>query len=114
MTVAAAVSEAFGSLPADRRVRTQSHVLAAEDLASTLCVEATIHHLDLVAHLPAQGPSDAGLAEVRRVLDALMPGPPEVPWTDERYAMVATGRAEPTADEVRALGSLADRFPLFS
>ena len=114
LETAAAVSEALGSLPPDRRVRTQGQVLTVDDLASTLCVEATIHHLDLVDDLPAQGPSAAGLAEVRRVLDGLGGTPVKVSWSDERYARVATGRAEPTPDEAQALGGLADRFPLFS
>jgi hypothetical protein len=95
-------------------VRTQGHVLTLEDLASTLCVEATIHHLDLVHDLPHEGPPAAGLAEVRRVLDGLVGAAVKVAWSDERYARVATGRAEPTADEAQALGGLADRFPLFS
>jgi hypothetical protein len=114
LETAAAVSEALGSLPPDRRVRTQGHVLTLEDLASTLCVEATIHHLDLVHDLPHEGPPAAGLAEVRRVLDGLVGAAVKVAWSDERYARVATGRAEPTADEAQALGGLADRFPLFS
>src|SRR3954454_17532007 len=114
VATATAVSEALANFPPDRRVRTQGHVLTVEDLACTLCVEATIHHLDLVGNLSDPGPSGSGLAEVRRVLDALVAAPLEVTWSDERYALVATGRAEPTADEARALGGLADRFPLFS
>jgi len=98
-----------------RRVRTQGHVLTVEDLLSTLCVEATIHHLDLVADLPdARPPAPAGLAEVRRVLDGLVGGPLDVAWGDDRYARVATGRARPTAEEQRALGDVVDRFPVFS
>ena len=117
LETSAAVCEAFASLPAGRCIRTQGHVLTVEDLASTLCVEATIHHLDLVVGLGAgspTGPSVEGLAEVRRVLDGLVGGQVNVAWTDERYARVATGRAEPTADEARALGPVVERFPLFS
>ena len=33
-------------------VSTQGHALTVDDLASTLVVEATLHHLDLVRHLP--------------------------------------------------------------
>jgi hypothetical protein len=36
-------------LPADVRLATQGHVLLAGDFLATLAVEATIHHLDLVA-----------------------------------------------------------------
>lgn len=119
LETSAAVCEAMASLPAQRCIRTQGHVLTVEDLASTLCVEATVHHLDLAVGLGASpgagpGPSAEALAEVRRVLDGLVGVPVNVAWTDERYARVATGRAEPTADEARALGQVAERFPLFS
>jgi hypothetical protein len=145
-TSRAAVHAATAADPV-ARVRTQGHVLSCEDLLRTLVVEATLHHLDLVVHLPgAARPGPAGLAEVRRVLDGLLhasssagsgtrpgpgPGPqpgtgpgsqpgtgpdlgPDVGWDDERYALVATGRAAPTAEERRRLGTVADRFPLFS
>jgi hypothetical protein len=110
-----AVLDAARSVVPETLVRTQGHVLSAGDLLSTLCVEATIHHLDLVAELPgAPGPAPGGLTEVRRVLDALAGEPPAVSWSDERYARVATGRARPSGSELRELGSLAERFPLFS
>jgi hypothetical protein len=96
-------------------VQTQGHVLTVDDLLRTLCVEATIHHLDLIAHLPgAAGPTTAGLGEVRRVLDALLGGAVQIGWSDERYALVATGRAAPTEAEARALGAAADRLPVLS
>jgi hypothetical protein len=113
---ALAVIEAARHADPAARVRTQGHVLAVEDLLSTLAVEATIHHLDLTLDLdpvPA-APARAGLAEVRRVLDGLLGGPPDPGWSDERYARVATGRATASAEEARALGPVLDRFPVFS
>jgi hypothetical protein len=114
----AAVTEATAAAPPSRLVRTQGHVLTADDLARTLCVEATIHHLDLVDgpghRLVDRGPTASGLAEVRRVLDGLVGHPVPVGWTDGRYARVATGRAPATPDEARSLGPVLDRFPLFS
>ncbi len=50
-TAAAAVRAAAATDP-KLRVATQGHVLTAADLTTTLAVEATIHHLDLVPHLP--------------------------------------------------------------
>jgi uncharacterized protein (TIGR03083 family) len=110
-----AVVHALTTVPAGQRIRTQGHVLTADDLARTLSVEATLHHLDLLEGLPqAQGPATTALHEVRRVLDALVGEDVARSWADERYARVATGRAEPTPEEAAALGAVADRFPLFS
>ena len=111
----AAVVDAARRADPEQLVRTQGHVLTVDALLSTLSVEATIHHLDLTVHLPgAAGPADAGLREVRRVLDGLLGEHPGTGWSDERYALVATGRAEPDADEARHLGPLRDRLPVFS
>ena len=93
-------------------VGTQGHALTVADLASTLAVEATLHHVDLVRHLPgAAGPTPEGLAEVRRVTEALLEL--DLPaWTDERVALVATGRAEPTPQERGDLGDAV--VPVFT
>ena len=94
-------------------VSTQDHALSVADLASTLAVEATLHHLDLQAHLRLPPPSPAGLREVRRVVEALLDHP--LPGcSDERVALVGTGRAAPTADEIADLGAASDRLPVFS
>jgi len=111
----AAVVDAAGRADPGQAVRTQGHVLRVDALLSTLSVEATIHHLDLTTHLAgAAGPAAEGLREVRRVLDGLLGEPTATGWSDERYALVATGRAEPDAAEARDLGALRDRLPAFS
>lgn len=113
-TAAAAVRAAVATDP-ELRVATQGHVLTAADLMTTLAVEASIHHLDLVPHLPdAPGPSATGLAAVRTTLDGLLGRPVPLDWTDEHYARAATGRAPLTETERRSLGPDADRLPLFS
>ncbi|MFI7386310.1 maleylpyruvate isomerase N-terminal domain-containing protein [Streptomyces sp. NPDC049813] len=96
-------------------VGTQGHVLSAGDLLATLCVEATVHHLDLIAHLPAATPRPgaAGLAHVRRALDGLLGRAVPVDWSDEEYALAGTGRSRLTAAERHLLGADAGRFPLF-
>jgi uncharacterized protein (TIGR03083 family) len=110
--VAAARLAVTGTDPA-AVVSTQGHALSVADLASTLAVEATLHHLDLQAHLRLPPPSPAGLREVRRVVGALLEQPlPQ--WSDERVALVGTGRASPNADEVDDLGPAAGRLPVFS
>ena len=110
----AAVRRAVAGSDADALVATQGHVLTVEDLASTLAVEATLHHLDLGLHLSdLPGPTPSGLAEVRRVVEALAgPFPPAL--DDARVAVLATGRAEPTPAERTDLASLLAHLPVFS
>jgi uncharacterized protein (TIGR03083 family) len=113
LEVAAAARCAVGRADPAAVVSTQDHALSVADLASTLAVEATLHHLDLIAHLELPTPSPAGLQEVRRVVEALLEHP--LPgWSDERVALVGTGRAAPTADEISDLGPATDRLPVFS
>ena len=93
-------------------IGTQGWALTVADLASTLAVEATLHHVDLVRHLPAAAaPTPEGFAEVRRVAEALLGR--ELPgWPDERVALVATGRADPTDEERADLGDAV--VPVFT
>lgn len=110
-----ATAHAAGHARAGGVVRTQGHVLAVEDLLSSLVVEATVHHLDLIRHLQgAMGPAAAGLAETRRVLTELWEREPPEHWSDEHFALVATGRAELTDAERAALGDAARSLPLLS
>jgi hypothetical protein len=110
---AAAAAYAATTLPADAKVATRGHVLAAGDFLATLTVEATIHHLDLVAGDQAHaGPSGPGLAVTRETLDGVLGQPVPAGWDDVGYALKATGRARLTADDRTRLGALADRFPL--
>ena len=111
LEAAAAATRALSAVPAGAVVATQGHALRADDLASTLVVEATLHHTDLVAHLDAPGPPAAGLAEARRVVTALL-GRSLEGWTTERVVLVGTGRAEPTATERSELGDV--ELPVFS
>lgn len=108
----AAAVRALTAADPDAVVGTQGHALTVESLVSTLVVEATLHHVDLVAHLPDAGaPADSGLAETRRVCEALLDRP--LPgWSDLRVALVSTGRAEPTSDEIVDLAGTT--LPVFS
>jgi uncharacterized protein (TIGR03083 family) len=110
---AAAATRAAATLPADAKVATQGHVLVAGDFLAMLAVEATIHHLDLVAGDESlAGPSRDGLATVRETLDGILAEPVPVDWADVDYALKATGRAELTVEDRAILGVLVDRFPL--
>lgn len=112
-TAAAAVVSA-GRLAANDLVRTQGHVLARDDLLSTLVVEAAVHHLDLVRLLDRPGPGAGPLAEVRRVLAGVLGSDLPVDWDDARAARRGTGREPLTAADRSVLGALVERFPLFS
>ncbi|MGW6576418.1 maleylpyruvate isomerase N-terminal domain-containing protein [Streptomyces sp. NPDC054945] len=112
-TAAATLHAAAATDPA-LLVSTQGHTLTAGDLMSTLTVEATVHHLDLVAALPyAPEASTPGLACVRTTLDGLLGRPVPLDWSDEHYARAGTGRLPLTDAEARALGPDAASFPLF-
>lgn len=115
LETSAAVVRAVSALPDDEVLATQGHAIRARDLASTLAVEATLHHLDLVADLTglagAAGPSAAGTAEVRGVVESLL-GRELEGWSDERVALVGTGRAVATDVERDALGGAG--VPVFS
>jgi len=108
-----AVRRAVGEVAVEAPVRTQGIVLAAGDLTSTLAVEATVHHLDLVVPLPdAPAPDPAALRHTRRVLDALLGDPAPADWDPARHARLLTGRDRPTAEERHVLGAAADRLPV--
>lgn len=104
-TTLPAAARAAGAAEPAMPVQTQGHVLTVADFCSTAVVEATIHHLDLIADLPGvAGPEPELLAETRRVLTGLLGAPFPASWSDLEVVRRATGRA-PTRD---------DRLPLIS
>ena len=110
---AAAAVHAAAALAADVKLTTQDHVLFTSDFLATLAVEATVHHLDLVAgDGNLAGPSGPGLAVARQTLDGILGQPVPVDWSDMDYVLKATGRTGLTAGDRVTLGVLAARFPL--
>jgi hypothetical protein len=111
LEASSAAVRAVPALPADEVLVTQGHAIRSDDLASTLAVEATLHHLDLVAHLDtAPPPTPGGLAEVRCVVEELLDR--SLGWSDERVALVGSGRADPTPEELDDLAGAV--VPVFS
>ena len=93
--------------PADR-VETRGQTLTVADYLGAYVVEATLHHLDLVAHLPEiPAPPAEGLATTRHVLEKLAGTTIPASFTDRDAVLVATGRRAPTEAETAALGDLA-------
>ncbi|MEV4095731.1 maleylpyruvate isomerase N-terminal domain-containing protein [Streptosporangium saharense] len=94
------------------RVETQGQVLTAGDYLSAYVLEWTLHHLDLVAHLPhVTGPPAEGLARTREMLEKIAGTAFPTSFSDADALLVGTGRRAPTDAERAELGELASRIP---
>ncbi|MEU5139720.1 maleylpyruvate isomerase N-terminal domain-containing protein [Streptomyces sp. NPDC021139] len=94
------------------RVGTQDQVLTAGDYLSAYVLEWSLHHLDLVAHLPeAAAPPAEGLRYARELLEGVVGTAFPASFTDRDALLIGTGRRAPTAAQTAALGELADRLP---
>lgn len=103
------------------RVSTRDEVLTVGDFLSAYVLEWTLHHLDLIAHLPsaaqppAEPPAEA-LAAVRATLEKIagtpFPASFSASFSDTDALLVGTGRRTPTDEEKAALGDFAARLPL--
>jgi uncharacterized protein (TIGR03083 family) len=94
------------------RVSTQDEVLTAGDYLSAYVLEWTLHHLDLIAHLPsAAEPPAEGLAATRAILEKIAGTAFPASFSDTDALLVGTGRRAPTDGEKAELGDLAARLP---
>ncbi|HEX6467997.1 MAG TPA: maleylpyruvate isomerase N-terminal domain-containing protein [Streptosporangiaceae bacterium] len=94
------------------RVGTRGEVLTAGDYLSAYVLEWTLHHLDLIAHLPgAAGPPAAGLARSRELLEKIAGAAFPASFSDKDALLVGTGRRAPTDAERAELGELAAKLP---
>ncbi|MDP9869498.1 MULTISPECIES: maleylpyruvate isomerase N-terminal domain-containing protein [Streptosporangium] len=97
----------------DLRVGTRGEVLTAGDYLSAYVLEWTLHHLDLVAHLPdTAGPPAEGLARSREMLEKIAGTAFPASFSDQDALLVGTGRRAPTGAERAELGELAAELPL--
>ncbi|MFB4271217.1 maleylpyruvate isomerase N-terminal domain-containing protein [Nonomuraea sp. GTA35] len=95
------------------RVGTKDQVLTAGDYLSAYVMEWTLHHLDLIAHLPhVAGPPAEGLARSRAMLEELAGAAFPASFSDADALLVGTGRRAATAAERAELGEPAGRLPL--
>ncbi|MEU3888738.1 maleylpyruvate isomerase N-terminal domain-containing protein [Streptomyces sp. NPDC029041] len=96
------------------RVGTRDEILTVGDFLSAYVMEWTLHHLDLVAHLPGAKPPPAeGLARSRDMLERIAGSPFPSACTDVDALLIGTGRRAPTEAEQAGLGDLASRVPLY-
>ncbi len=97
----------------DLRVGTRDEVLVAGDYLTAYVLEWTLHHLDLVAHLPdAAQPPAKGLAQSRDMLEKIAGTAFPTSFSDKDALLVGTGRRAPTDAEKAELGELAAKLPL--
>jgi uncharacterized protein (TIGR03083 family) len=110
--VGSAAGRAAGLADPDLRVGTRGEVLTAGDYLSAYVLEWTLHHLDLVAHLPgaAQPPAE-GLARSREMLEKIAGTAFPASFSDKDALLVGTGRRAPAGAEKAELGELAARLP---
>ncbi|GLZ35207.1 maleylpyruvate isomerase [Lentzea sp. NBRC 105346] len=82
------------------RVSTQDMVLTAGDYLSAYVLEWTLHHLDLIEHLPGvAGPPAECLARSRAMLEQIAGAAFPASWSDEDVLLVGTGRRAATDSE---------------
>ncbi|BET45514.1 maleylpyruvate isomerase N-terminal domain-containing protein [Kitasatospora aureofaciens] len=94
------------------RVGTQGQVLTAGDYLCAYVLEWSLHHLDLIAHLPeAAPPPAAGLRLSRELLEGVVGTAFPTVFTDRDVLLIGTGRRTPSPAETAALGELAARLP---
>ncbi|MGW5460483.1 maleylpyruvate isomerase N-terminal domain-containing protein [Streptomyces sp. NPDC003996] len=94
------------------RVGTRDEALTAGDYLSAYVVEWTLHHLDLIAHLPsAAEPPAETLAATRASLEKIAGAAFPAALSDKDALLIGTGRRAPTGEEQAVLGDLADRLP---
>ncbi|MFD0442686.1 MULTISPECIES: maleylpyruvate isomerase N-terminal domain-containing protein [Streptomyces violaceusniger group] len=111
--VGSAAGRAAGLADPALRVGTRDVVLTAGDYLSAYVMEWTLHHLDLIAHLPgAADPPAESLAGARGMLERIAGAAFPASWSDKDTLLVGTGRRAPTAEERADLGDLAAKLPL--
>jgi hypothetical protein len=95
------------------RVSTRDEVLTVGDYLSAYVLEWTLHHLDLVAQLPAATrPPAEGLARSRALLEQIAGSAFPPSFTDEDALLIGTGRRAPTRRQSAELDELAAKLPL--
>ncbi|QTZ94724.1 maleylpyruvate isomerase N-terminal domain-containing protein [Streptomyces auratus] len=95
------------------RVSTRDEVLTVGDYLSAYVLEWTLHHLDLIAHLPsAAEPPAETLAAARASLEKIAGTPFPVSLSDTDALLIGTGRRTPTDGEKAVLGEVAAKLPL--
>ncbi|MEW2359464.1 maleylpyruvate isomerase N-terminal domain-containing protein [Spirillospora sp. NPDC029432] len=111
--VGSAAGRAAGLADPAGRVGTRGEVLTAGDYLSAYVLEWTLHHLDLIAHLPdGPGPPAEGLARSRAMLEEIAGARFPASFSDADALLIGTGRRSPAEAQAAELGGLAAALPL--
>ncbi|MCX4451511.1 maleylpyruvate isomerase N-terminal domain-containing protein [Streptomyces sp. NPDC087866] len=111
--VGSAAVRAAGLADPAALVGTQDMVLTVADYLAAYVLEGTLHHLDLVAHLPsAPEPPAEALAVARTALEAVAGAAFPASLPDADALRIGTGRSTPTPAQTAELGDLAAKLPL--
>ncbi|AWT53211.1 maleylpyruvate isomerase N-terminal domain-containing protein [Mycolicibacterium smegmatis] len=112
--VGSAAGRAAALADPEARVGTRGQVLTVRDYLGAYVLEWTLHHLDLIAHLPDTAPPPAeGLAFSRKLLESIAGSPLPASWPDADALLVGTGRRPPTPAEEADLVTSDARVPVF-
>ncbi|MCG0285812.1 maleylpyruvate isomerase N-terminal domain-containing protein [Streptomyces sp. PSAA01] len=112
--VGSAAGRAAGLADPGLWVSTRDEVFTVGDYLSVYVLEWTLHHLDLIAHLPlAAEPPAESLAGARELLERIAGSAFPASWSDTDALLVGTGRRAATDAEQAELGRLAAKLPLF-
>ncbi|SPE62935.1 putative Actinobacterial protein [Streptomyces netropsis] len=110
--VGSAAGRAAGLADPAARVGTRGQVLTAGDYLSAYVLEWTLHHLDLMAHLPdAAEPPAEGLARSREMLERIAGTAFPPSFSDKDALLIGTGRRAPSGAEKAELGESAAELP---
>ncbi|TDC87773.1 maleylpyruvate isomerase N-terminal domain-containing protein [Actinomadura sp. 7K507] len=111
--VGSAAGRAAGLADPDARVSTQDKVLTVGDYLSAYVLEWTLHHLDLIAHLPSAAvPPAETLAAARAALEKIAGTPFPASFSDKNALLVGTGSRTPTGTETATLSEIPAKLPL--
>lgn len=111
--VGSAAGRAAGLADPDARVSTRDEILTTGDFLTTYVMEWTLHHLDLIAHLPnVAGPPAEGLARSREMLEQIAGAAFPASLSDTDALLIGTGRRVPTDAQKSELGDLTGVLPL--
>ncbi|WP_330331673.1 maleylpyruvate isomerase N-terminal domain-containing protein [Streptomyces sp. NBC_00536] len=110
--VGSAAGRAAGLADRALRVGTRDQVLTAGDYLAAYVLEWTLHHLDLIAHLPAAAePPYEGLARSRELLERIAGAQFPATFSDTDALLIGTGRRTASGEQAAELGELAERLP---